>query len=70
MRGHTSYLTFATLLPRLVKQEPDPLLENEKLAEERKKAQAEKTRQRKAAKQTNDSQAREVERPVGSTDVH
>lgn len=51
MRGHTSYLTFATLLPRAVKQESDPTLEREKAAEQRKAAQAERARARKEAAQ-------------------
>lgn len=47
MRGHTSYLTFATLLPRVVERQPDPTLEREKENAKRKEMAAERSRQRK-----------------------
>lgn len=54
MRGHTSYLTFATLLPRVVRQEADPTLDREKELERRKLANQEKARQRKADKEAEE----------------
>ena len=52
MRGHTSYLTFATLLPRVVRQEADPTLEREKEQERRKAAGRERARQKKAQRES------------------
>lgn len=61
MRGHTSYLTFATLLPRVVRQEADPTLEREKEQERRKAAGRERARQKKAQRESaGESAAGEV----------
>ncbi|PWN37834.1 tRNA methyltransferase complex GCD14 subunit [Meira miltonrushii] len=49
MRGHTSYLTFATLLPRIVERQPDPTLEREKENEKRKQLNKERAQKRKQA---------------------
>ncbi|MCO5613895.1 hypothetical protein L7F22_068173 [Adiantum nelumboides] len=47
MRGHTSYLTFATLLPRIVERQQDPTLEREKENEKRKQLNRERAQKRK-----------------------
>lgn len=49
MRGHTSYLTFATLLPRIVERQADPTLEREKENEKRKQLNRERAQKRKQA---------------------
>ncbi|UZJ54114.1 hypothetical protein CBS101457_003434 [Exobasidium rhododendri] len=59
MKGHTSYLTFATLLPRVVRQEADPTLEREKDLERRKLAGQEKARQRKAEREAEEKEREE-----------
>ncbi|PWN93831.1 GCD14-domain-containing protein [Acaromyces ingoldii] len=50
MRGHTSYLTFATLMPRIIRQELDPTLEKEKEAARRKEINDERIRKRREEK--------------------
>jgi hypothetical protein len=54
MKGHTSYLTFATLLPRVVRQEADPTLEREKEVERRKLIGQEKARLRRQEKEAEE----------------
>lgn len=55
MRGHTSYLTFATLLPRDVVRRPDPALEREQEQLKRKVANMERARTRKTEQDSSAS---------------
>jgi DNA-binding transcriptional regulator GbsR (MarR family) len=66
MKGHTSYLTFATLLPRVVRQEADPTLEREKDLEKRKLAGQERAKERRAQREAEEK-VNEVEAATSAT---
>jgi tRNA (adenine57-N1/adenine58-N1)-methyltransferase len=59
MRGHTSYLTFATLLPRVVTRQTDPTLEREREQAKRKAFNQERARLRDCERksESHDSKA-------------